>query len=147
MTLDLKDANSDISALSLADLRIQWVNYWGMQPPKHIGRKMLEISIKFKIRELRGEGFTPLQQARLDQLIRSYKRNPKCFDTNDIGIKPGTRLVRMWKGEKHSVMILPAGFEYQGKVFGSLSRVAREITGTYWNGWKFFHLTKKKIKA
>ena len=37
-----------------------------------------------------------------------------------------------------------ADFEYRGKRYGSLSRIAKEITGTHWNGWRFFNLTARK---
>jgi hypothetical protein len=52
----------------------------------------------------------------------------------------GAVLGRMYNGERHDVRMLEAGFEYQGRVFGSLSQVARAITGTGWNGFGFFGL-------
>jgi hypothetical protein len=52
----------------------------------------------------------------------------------------GSVLGRMYAGERHDVRVLDAGFEYQGKVFNSLSQVARAITGTAWNGFGFFGL-------
>ena len=54
--------------------------------------------------------------------------------------KPGTRLVRMHEGRKHSVLVKAEGFEYQGRVYSSLSKIANEITGKHWNGWVFFGL-------
>jgi hypothetical protein len=53
---------------------------------------------------------------------------------------PGSILIRVYKGQKHEVKILQHGFEYQGQVFGSLSAVAKQITGTHCNGFWFFHL-------
>ena len=52
----------------------------------------------------------------------------------------GAVLGRMYAGERHDVRVLESGFEYQGQVFGSLSQVARAITGTGWNGFGFFGL-------
>lgn len=55
-------------------------------------------------------------------------------------LKPGMRLVREWQGEVYQVLVLPKGFEMQGRVFKSLSAIARHITGTAWSGPLFFGL-------
>ncbi len=80
-------------------------------------------------------------QRRLEQLIKQYKRSPACFDNNGP-LKPGTRLVRMHEGTKHHVLVKAEGFEYQGRIYGSLSKIANDITGKRWNGWVFFGLKK-----
>lgn len=138
-----KEINEDISKLSLDELKDKWAQAWGLKPHKYIRRNMLEKSLAFKIRELDGQGLTRLQRAKLDQLVKMYKRNPKCFDDR-IGLKAGVRLVRTWKGVRQSVLVREDGFEYNGVVYKSLSRVAKEITGTTWNGWRFFHVKRKK---
>ncbi len=56
---------------------------------------------------------------------------------------PGTVLRRAFKGTEHEVTVLAQGFEYQGKMYRSLSAVATAITGSHWNGFLFFGLTKK----
>jgi site-specific DNA recombinase len=53
-------------------------------------------------------------------------------------IKPGTRLYRSWKDKTHCVLVLPDGFEWNGSWHGSLSAIAKAITGTNWNGYTFF---------
>lgn len=55
-------------------------------------------------------------------------------------IKPGAVLVRDWKGKSHRVTVLDKGFAFEGRTFPSLSEIAREITGTRWNGPRFFGL-------
>ena len=55
-------------------------------------------------------------------------------------LKPGMRLVREWQGQVYQVLVLPKGFEMQGRVFKSLSAIARHITGTAWSGPLFFGL-------
>jgi hypothetical protein len=54
---------------------------------------------------------------------------------------PGTVLTRTYKGAKIVVKVLPDGFEHAGKVYRSLSAIAKEVTGTHWNGYNFFGLT------
>jgi Protein of unknown function (DUF2924) len=55
-------------------------------------------------------------------------------------IKPGSELVRTWKGKSYRVMVMADGFAHGGKTFASLSEIASEITGTKWNGPRFFGL-------
>lgn len=57
---------------------------------------------------------------------------------------PGSILTRIHRGTQHRVLVLDAGFEYQGQSYGSLSRIARTITGTAWNGFVFFDLAVRK---
>ena len=123
--------------LLLSELRQMWAEAWDMKPHARIGRSMLEKSLSFKkqnclIRE---------QEARLEQLIKQYKRNPDCFDSNGP-LKPGTRLIRNWKGKRHSVLVKTDGFEYQDRIYTSLSQIANDITGSRWNGHLFFGLKK-----
>ena len=58
-------------------------------------------------------------------------------------IKPGSVLFRSWKGKSHRVMVMADGFAYGGKEFASLSEIASEITGTRWNGPRFFGLARR----
>lgn len=127
--------------LPLNELRQMWARAWGREPHARIGRTMLEKSLEYKTREREGCSLTPEQQARLEQLGKQYKRNPACFDGNNL-LKPGTRLVRMHEGKKHSVLVKVEGFEYQGRTYSSLSKIANDITGKRWNGWLFFGLKK-----
>lgn len=133
-----------LTSLSIEELRQEWASAWGLQPHARIGRSMLEKSLAYK---QPGQGLTSDQQKRLEQLIKQYKRNPNCFDENVSVLKPGTRLVRSWNGTRHSVLVQTAGYEYKGKIYGSLSQIASEITGTRWNGWIFFGLKKKEGAA
>lgn len=127
--------------LPLDELRQIWRQNWGQQPHARIGHTMLQKSLEYKIREQEKPILSREQQTRLEQLIKQYKRNSACFDS-DRTLKPGTRLVRMHDGIKHNVLIKTEGFEYQGRTYNSLSKIANEITGKRWNGWVFFGLKK-----
>jgi hypothetical protein len=59
-------------------------------------------------------------------------------------IKPGSRLLREWQGRTHEVVVTPNGYLWDGEVHASLSTVAKRITGTNWNGWRFFGLADRK---
>lgn len=138
---------NSIAQIPLAELRQKWAEYWGVHPHALIGRTMLEKSLKFRIRERETGDLPPDIQARLDQLIKNYRRSPKCFDESRSEIKPGTRLVRHYNGQRYSVLVQAKGYEYQGRRYGSLSNIASEITGNRRNGWDFFGLKREKIGA
>ena len=61
--------------------------------------------------------------------------------------KPGTLLTRNYKGQTLCVQVLADGFSFEGEKFKSLSAVARHITGSAWNGYLFFGLTKKEVEV
>ena len=126
-----------LKSLSISELRELWSEYWGKRAPPRMGRTMLEKSTLYKQREQVGLGLSVEQKKRFDKLIKQYKRDPKAFDQGRV-LKTGTKLVREYNGQKHIVSVLGDGFEYQGQQFTSLSKIAIEITGTAWNGWRFF---------
>jgi hypothetical protein len=76
----------------------------------------------------------------LDRLVAQHEKDPSARPTLPRRIKPGSVLVRDWKGRSHRVSVLASGFEYEGKTYVSLSEIARAITGTRWNGPRFFGL-------
>jgi hypothetical protein len=57
--------------------------------------------------------------------------------------QPGTVLVRHVDGRTVTVKVLERGFEYEGRIYSSLSPIAREVTGTIWNGLLFFGLARR----
>ena len=128
-------------SLPIHELRQMWSSEWGREPHARIGRTMLEKSLEYKIKERSNNKFTLEQSPRLSELIRIYKRNTSSFEI-DSALKVGTRLVRLYDGEKHVVLVKADGFEYDGKKYTSLSKIANNITGKNWNGWVFFGLKK-----
>jgi hypothetical protein len=95
----------------------------------------------------------------LDQSVRRILRSGKdggggaAFDRRapqtreGVGLKAGALLVREWKGRLERVMILEKGFAWDGQTFGSLSQIAKAMTGTSWNGHRFFGLRQGKTPA
>ncbi len=127
---------AEVAKLIPDELKRQWSEAWGMPPPPKISRTMLEKSLAFKLREQAGLGLTPELQQKLDRLVVAYKRNPAPL--RELKVKSGTRLVRTWQGSQYDVLVREGGYEFQGRKFKSLSEIAKTITGTSWNGWRFF---------
>lgn len=82
---------------------------------------------------------SPKVQRKIDKLVENYDRTQNIEKENKVlSITDGTKLVREFKGKRYSVTVIPNGFEYNGRTYKSLSAIANEITGTRWNGKKFF---------
>jgi hypothetical protein len=77
-----------------------------------------------------------------DEVEGHSKRKHQIIDPRNP--VTGTRLIREWEGIEHTVTVLKDGFDWQGRKFKSLSAVAREISGTRWNGYRFFGLRERK---
>ena len=86
---------------------------------------------------------SPETQRKIDKLVEQYDKTQKVINGNKVlSITNGTKLIREFKGRKYSVIVMQDGYEFNGKKYKSLSAIANEITGTRWNGKKFFGLLK-----
>jgi hypothetical protein len=110
-----------------------------MQPPKSLSRDLLLRGITYKIQE---RAFGGLSKPVLRRLSGAAPEVPKGTTRKALPatVKPGTRLVREWNGQTHTVLVHADGVEWRGKRYRSLSVVAREITGAHWSGPRFFGL-------
>ena len=61
-----------------------------------------------------------------------------------LRLKPGSKLMREWRGRTHTVLVLEDGFEHDGKRFASLTQIAHAVTGTHWSGPRFFGLIRSQ---
>jgi len=134
--------HSELGTHTLEELRQQWADAWGITPNKSIGPAMLKKSLLHQRRQINGDGLTHEQQIWLNGLVQQYKKQPKRLN-HHAKLKPGTRLVRYWKGKQYCVLVKADHFEYDGIRYKSLSKIATVITGTRWNGYLFFGLKKQ----
>ncbi len=88
---------------------------------------------------------TAAQKRRLAGIAEELRKNGDLSAGPAIRLKPGLRLVREWRGETHTVLVLEDGFEWNGQRRCSLSAIAREITGTRWSGPLFFGLKPRPM--
>jgi hypothetical protein len=87
---------------------------------------------------------TAAQKRKVAGLAEEVRENGDLSGCPAIRVKPGSKLVREWRGETHTVLVLEDGFEWHGKRRPSLSSIAQEITGTQWSGPRFFGLRRKR---
>lgn len=147
--------NSDIDGLdrlSRAELRAIWAEDLGGPPPASIGRGILALGIAYARQERSHGGISERLARELDRTLGRLLQS----DPNDTAsprprpaLRSGTILVREWQGTTHHVTIVDEGFVWNGQTHRSLSRIARTITGTKWNGPRFFGMrdTSPNTKA
>jgi len=124
----------------IADLRKRYRELFRTEPPQAFGPDLLRRSIAHRIQERDYGGLSLSYQRLLDQLVKSASAKPNGRLELPRRIKPGSELVQTWNGKTHRVMVMADGFAHDGKTFASLSEIASEITGTRWNGPRFFGL-------
>jgi hypothetical protein len=90
--------------------------------------------------ELDAETLRLLKQIRMAPSKTEITSLTKILAQRQRGLSPGTILVREWNGQAHRVMVVEQGFAWQGVTYDSLSKIAQAITGTKWNGPRFFGL-------
>ena len=136
-----------LEGLEFEGLRRQWRNHLGGEPPAHLPRWLLARMLGHR---LQTAAFGDLDKA-VRRLIRDEAdgeggRSTAPFDRRDprtregTGLKAGALLVREWEGKLERVMVLEEGFAWRGNSFNSLSQIAKAMTGTNWNGHRFFGL-------
>ena len=142
------ELEAKLTALTVMDgdeLRREWRRLYRSHPPLHIRRDLLVLAIAWKLQEKVHGGLTAAQKRRLAGIAEKLKKGGDLSAGPEIRLKPGSRLVREWRGETHDVLVLEDGFEWNGERRPSLSAIAREITGTHWSGPRFFGLKPRPI--
>lgn len=135
-----------LQSMSLEQLREKWLDLYGGQPPQY-KKQFLVKRLGYRIQELFYGGLSERAKTHLGQVAKGdlvatvNRRIPEERKANET-ILPGTRLVRIWNDQRYEVTVQAEGYEFDGRTFRSLSAVAREITGTRWNGKVFFGLKK-----
>ena len=125
-----------IRSLGITALRARWRLMFGAPPPAGLTKDIIKRLIAHRIQEDAFGGLGRETKKLLDRLARGGKRRA---DLNRR-LKPGAVLVREYQGKRHTVIVVPKGFSWQGETYSSLSIIARAITGTAWNGPRFFGL-------
>jgi hypothetical protein len=142
----------DATVAGLADLdadqlRLQWRNHLGGTAPAHLPRWLLLRVLAYRLQaaalgdldKATVRSVRALKDGAVEFGGRPFKtRSPRMRDGTDLNT--GALLVRQWKGKLERVMVLDKGFAWNRQTFGSLSQVAKAITGTSWNGHRFFGL-------
>ena len=130
-----------LKRMTVVELKTKWENLFGAPAPNN-SRSYLELRLGYRIQELTLGGLSRETRRTLDMLADEIdgKIGRKAIIADGRNPVAGTRLLREWNGAEHTVTVMKDGFDWQGRKFKSLSAVAKAITGTQWNGYRFFGL-------
>jgi hypothetical protein len=137
---NVEDELDQLATMPIVDLRKRYGELFRSEPPKAFGPDLLRRSIAHRIQEKAYGGLSVPTRRLLDQLVKAAAAKPNGRLELPRRIKPGSELVRTWKGKSYRVMVMADGFAHDGKTYASLSEIACDITGTRWNGPRFFGL-------
>jgi hypothetical protein len=143
-------ATSEIESLNALDsglLRRRWRSLMGGAAPAHLSRSLMVRILAYRQQaQVHGD----LDRATLRVLAAAIGQGDPTSVSSSIAtslgprsdLRPGTLLTREYEGVLHRVMVVEHGFAWNGQTYAS-SKVARAITGTRWNGPRFFGLRQK----
>lgn len=135
--------------LDIAQLRNRWQTVFGRRSPSQLPRHLLFRVLAYRLQadhlgDLDGECRRLLDRSESPE---EAGRRAVDLSRRTAELRPGTVLGREWNGRMHRVAVLAENFAWNGKSYPSLSKVALAITGTRWNGPKFFGLRDKPSKG
>jgi len=148
----VEDEIAHLRGLDLKGLRSRWQTVFQRPAPAHLTRYLLFAVIAYRIQIDR---YGDLDHATRQVLERTDSREARpamsarlaSFDQKRTELTPGTVLVREWDRQSQRVMVMADGFALNGQNYDSLSKVAFAITGTKWNGPRFFGLRDKEDRS
>jgi len=124
------------------ELRRAWRTLYYTGPPPGLSRDLIIRGLADKLQQRAAHaGASRALQRRLDILAGELEKGALSVNFGRA-LKTGTRLVRQWRGQTHTVLVGENGFEYQGQRYRSLTVSSERITGAHWSGPRFFGLTK-----
>jgi hypothetical protein len=129
-----------IQSLSLDQLRQVWREHLGCEPPRFRARDILLRMLAWQLQAKAFGGFDAETERQIREITRPFERDPGHRPKAVRRLSPGVVLVREWKGVLQRVSVEKDGFSHLGQRYGSLTEVARAITGTGWSGPRFFGL-------
>ncbi len=133
---------SRLRDLDLTALRAAWQNRFRRKAPSHVPRHLLLRMLAY---QAQADHFGDLDndiRRLLDGAVTSKAAGKQAVERSATitRIRPGAILTREWNGRMHRVSVLSEGFAWNGQTYPSLSKIASAITGTRWNGPRFFGL-------
>jgi hypothetical protein len=148
----VEDEIAHLRGLDLKGLRSRWQGVFQRQAPAHLTRHLLFSIIAYRLQADRFGDLGPATKQVLDRMVTketgpAMSARLASFDQKRTELTPGTVLVREWDRRSQRVMVMADGFAWNGQTYDSLSRVAFAITGTRWNGPRFFGLRDKDDRS
>jgi hypothetical protein len=128
--------------LSLAELRDRWKTFYGNPAPRSLRRSFLAKAVAYQMHVEAYGDLSNSTKRRLREIAEAVRRGNPDVAGVARKIRPGTQMIRQWQDTTHVVTATSQGFEWNGKSHNSLSAIAKQITGTNWNGYVFFGIKR-----
>ena len=138
---DIDQQIEQLDRLSPVQLRSRWREVY-RAPAPDLSPGLLARGIAYLQQERVHGGLPRAAEKQFGAIAKRLERTGSVTDPHAVTIKPGTRLVRSWNGTVHLVLVCETGYEFDGRHYASLTKVARDITGAHWSGTRFFGLKK-----
>jgi len=139
---------AELATMSPAQLRAEWRRLnRGQQVPNGLARSQLERAIAWRLQEKARGGLASSRLRELDRFAKQLAATGEIRVEVTRQFKPGARLVRQWHGKVYVVTATENGFEFEGRPYASLTRIARDITGGAWSGPRFFGIIRADKSA
>lgn len=132
----------DIPSMPKEALGAHWAKLTRKPVPKVRSRRLLAYALAWELQARREGGLCGPTRRRLADALKQGAEH-RSGGAQHAAPRPQSCLVRRWRGRDYEVVVLPKGYLYAGRTYRSLSQIAREITGTRWNGPAFFGLRRK----
>ena len=123
-----------IETMTLTELRKLWGKHFGT-PPELRSTDLMRLSLSWRLQARVNGGFDAATR-------RQLRRKTTTDPSSAISLEVGTKLCRQWQGQAYEIEVTDDGFRWKETTYPSLSAVAMTITGTRWNGPRFFGLRK-----
>ena len=131
-----------LPSLNKAQLLAIWAENFSKDPPPNLRKELMVPILAYRMQEREFGGLSHAAKRRLREVAASLRTEKPSQERSDSAPHTGNRLLRVWRGEMHEVIATGNGYLYRGQTYSSLSRIAREITGTQWSGPLFFGVRK-----
>jgi hypothetical protein len=138
---------ASLADLGLAELRMKWQDLYGRAAPRFFRRALLVRGLAYQMQVKLYGGLPEDTKRRLREIAAAAREGKFDAAALEPRIKAGTKLIRTWKKATHEILVAEDGFVWKGQRYTSLSTIAKTITGTSWNGWRFFGVNRPKESA
>jgi hypothetical protein len=141
MVANISKQLARLPSFSRQQLLDLWKELHGRDAPRGIRRELMVPFLAYQMQVRAYGGLKPSTRSELRRIARNLEKQSGPTELRiRPRMRPGTRLVRRWRQETHEVVVTNSEYEYRGAKYKSLSKIAREITGTRWSGPAFFGL-------